>query len=147
MISFPYQVYESLKFKLSLEFPSRYPYVAPTVKFVTPIFHPNVDQDGNICLDILKEKWSALYDVSSLLMSLQILLGGKLVIWTQLCNIISFFSLFNGLLWLQWLRKKKLKYVLDFSYYKRVWMEVFMPLLLWLTRRIGIWSLWYTFYL
>ncbi|XP_795580.1 ubiquitin-conjugating enzyme E2 C [Strongylocentrotus purpuratus] len=68
-------VYESLKYKLSLEFPSRYPHVAPTVKFVTPIFHPNVDNDGNICLDILKEKWSALYDVGSLLMSLQILLG------------------------------------------------------------------------
>ncbi|XP_041454861.1 ubiquitin-conjugating enzyme E2 C-like [Lytechinus variegatus] len=68
-------VYESLKFKLSLEFPSRYPYVAPTVKFVTPIFHPNVDQDGNICLDILKEKWSALYEVRTLLMSLQVLLA------------------------------------------------------------------------
>ena len=29
-------------------------YKAPTVKFVTPCFHPNVDQFGNICLDILK---------------------------------------------------------------------------------------------
>ncbi|XP_071495929.1 probable ubiquitin-conjugating enzyme E2 C [Diadema antillarum] len=67
--------YETLKFKLSLEFPSRYPYSPPTIKFVTPIFHPNIDQEGNICLDILKENWSALYEVSQILMSLQILLG------------------------------------------------------------------------
>ena len=40
-----------------------YPYQSPTVKFTTPCFHPNVDSHGNICLDILKEKWSALYEV------------------------------------------------------------------------------------
>jgi len=56
-------VYEGLKYKLRLEFPAGYPYQSPTVKFTTPCFHPNVDSHGNICLDILKEKWSALYEV------------------------------------------------------------------------------------
>ena len=41
-------------FKVSLKFPPSYPYSPPTVKFETPCFHPNVDQNGNICLDILK---------------------------------------------------------------------------------------------
>merc|ERR1712228_961736 len=68
-------VYEGLKYKLRLEFPAGYPYQSPTVKFVTPCFHPNVDQHGNICLDILKEKWSALYDVRTILLSIQSLLG------------------------------------------------------------------------
>lgn len=67
--------YENLSYKVSLSFPSDYPYTAPTVKFETPIFHPNVDQHGNICLDILKEKWSAIYNVSSILISIQSLLG------------------------------------------------------------------------
>ncbi|CAG9860029.1 unnamed protein product [Phyllotreta striolata] len=67
--------YESLKFKLSLDFPHSYPYTAPQVKFITPCFHPNVDNGGNICLDILKDKWSALYDVRTILLSIQILLG------------------------------------------------------------------------
>ena len=71
------QVYEGLKYKLSLDFPNGYPYNAPTVKFVTPCFHPNVDQHGNICLDILKEKWSALYDVRTILISIQSLLAGE----------------------------------------------------------------------
>lgn len=68
-------VYESLKYKLSLQFPNSYPYTAPSVKFLTPCFHPNVDTNGNICLDILKEKWSALYDVRTILLSIQALLG------------------------------------------------------------------------
>ncbi|KAL3860589.1 hypothetical protein ACJMK2_010689 [Sinanodonta woodiana] len=68
-------VYEDLRYKLSLDFPSGYPYQAPTVKFINPCYHPNVDQHGNICLDILKEKWSALYDVRTILLSLQSLLG------------------------------------------------------------------------
>lgn len=68
-------VYEGLIFKLTLEFPADYPFSAPTIKFKTPCFHPNVDEQGNICLDILKEKWSAIHSVSSILVSLQSLLG------------------------------------------------------------------------
>lgn len=67
--------YAGLRFKISLEFPANYPYTAPTVKFVSPMWHPNVDMSGNICLDILKEKWSAVYNVQTILLSLQLLLG------------------------------------------------------------------------
>ena len=71
----PTQVYEGLTYKLSLAFPDDYPFKSPTVKFETPCFHPNVDQFGNICLDILKEKWSAVYNVRTILLSIQSLLG------------------------------------------------------------------------
>ncbi|RWS23632.1 ubiquitin-conjugating enzyme E2 C-like protein [Leptotrombidium deliense] len=68
-------VYESLKFKLRLEFTAKYPYVAPRVQFTSTCFHPNVDSEGNICLDILKDKWTALYDVRTVLLSIQALLS------------------------------------------------------------------------
>jgi len=68
-------VYEGLTYKLRLEFPAGYPYQSPVVKFTTPCFHPNVDTHGNICLDILKEKWSALYEIRTILLSIQSLLG------------------------------------------------------------------------
>lgn len=64
-------------YKLSLKFPTDYPFKAPTVKFETFCFHPNVDQYGNICLDILKDKWSAAYSVKTVLLSIQSLLGGE----------------------------------------------------------------------
>ncbi|XP_037094766.1 ubiquitin-conjugating enzyme E2 C-like isoform X2 [Pollicipes pollicipes] len=68
-------VYEGLEFKLRLDFSNNYPFSAPVVRFTSPCFHPNVDTQGNICLDILKEKWSASYDVRALLLSIQSLLG------------------------------------------------------------------------
>lgn len=46
------------------------------MRFLTPCYHPNVDTQGNICLDILKDKWSALYDVRTILLSIQSLLAG-----------------------------------------------------------------------
>jgi ubiquitin-conjugating enzyme E2 C len=68
-------VYEGLTFKLSIEFPSTYPHKPPFVKFETACFHPNVDQNGVICLDILKDKWSPVYNVKAILLSIQSLLG------------------------------------------------------------------------
>lgn len=68
-------VYEGLEYKLTIEFPNSYPITAPRVKFDTSCFHPNVDDNGNICLDILKEKWSATYDALAILLSIQSLLA------------------------------------------------------------------------
>lgn len=67
--------YEGLKFRVSLEFPTNYPYVAPKVRFLTPMWHPNIDMSGTICLDILQNQWSAVYNVQTILLSLQSLLG------------------------------------------------------------------------
>lgn len=68
-------VYEGLEYRLILDFPNGYPIVAPRIRFESSCFHPNVDENGNICLDILREKWSATYDVQSILLSIQSLLG------------------------------------------------------------------------
>ena len=69
------QPYTGLSFKLQLNFPPTYPYTAPHVTFITPMYHPNIDMSGNICLDILKEEWSAVYNVQTILLSIQSMLA------------------------------------------------------------------------
>ncbi|EIM82566.1 ubiquitin-conjugating enzyme E2 [Stereum hirsutum FP-91666 SS1] len=72
----PATIYADLVFRISINFPPNYPYVPPQIKFDTPCFHPNVDlNSGAICLDILQDKWSAIYSVQTILISLQSLLG------------------------------------------------------------------------
>lgn len=68
-------VFEGTEYKLTLSFPNDYPFKPPKVKFETTCFHPNVDVHGNICLDILQDKWSSAYDVRTILLSIQSLLG------------------------------------------------------------------------
>ena len=57
-----------------MTFSDQYPNKAPVVKFVTKLFHPNIYADGNICLDILMNNWSPVYDVLNILISIQQLL-------------------------------------------------------------------------
>jgi ubiquitin-conjugating enzyme E2 C len=68
--------YEGTSYRLGLTFNAEYPYKPPKVRFDTPCFHPNVDAHGNICLDILQDNWSSAYDVRTILLSIQSLLGG-----------------------------------------------------------------------
>lgn len=66
--------WEGGTFKLSLQFTEDYPNKPPLVKFVSKLFHPNVYNDGGICLDLLQNNWSPIYDISAVLTSIQSLL-------------------------------------------------------------------------
>jgi len=60
---------------LTLEFTEEYPSKPPAVRFLTPMFHPNIYSDGKICLDILQNQWSPTYDITAVLTSIQSLLS------------------------------------------------------------------------
>lgn len=71
--------YKGGVFHLDISIPERYPFEPPKVKFTTPIYHPNVDTAGRICLDLLKMppggSWKPSWNLSTLLTSVQLLMA------------------------------------------------------------------------
>lgn len=69
-------------FKARLSFPADYPFMPPTMKFETYMWHPNVYKDGRVCISILhppgndpaqyelaSERWSPVHTVETILLS------------------------------------------------------------------------------
>ncbi|MGH0124095.1 UNVERIFIED_CONTAM: hypothetical protein FKN15_018176, partial [Acipenser sinensis] len=56
--------YQGGVFFLTIHFPTDYPFKPPKVAFTTKIYHPNINSNGSICLDILRSQWSPALTVS-----------------------------------------------------------------------------------
>ena len=61
--------YQGGVYFLNIHFPADYPFKPPKINFTTRIYHPNINANGQICLDILKEQWSPALTISKVLLS------------------------------------------------------------------------------
>ncbi|KAF9938565.1 Ubiquitin-conjugating enzyme E2 T [Mortierella alpina] len=71
--------YSTGTFKIDILIPDRYPFEPPRCQFQTRVYHPNIDEQGRICLDILKSppkgSWGPAISISTMLISLRLLLA------------------------------------------------------------------------
>jgi ubiquitin-conjugating enzyme E2 A len=77
-----------------MHFEEAYPNKPPGVKFISQMFHPNVYGTGELCLDILQNRWSPTYDVAAILTSIQrYVRGGVCELWRM--HMLTMHSLLN----------------------------------------------------
>ncbi|KAG8880919.1 hypothetical protein FRB98_004679 [Tulasnella sp. 332] len=66
-------MYQGGEFKFSFAINTNYPHDPPRVKCIPKIYHPNVDLEGNVCLNILREDWKPVLNLTSVMVGLQYL--------------------------------------------------------------------------
>ncbi|XP_046896220.1 ubiquitin-conjugating enzyme E2 T isoform X2 [Hypomesus transpacificus] len=71
--------FEGGVFLLEIKVPERYPFEPPQIRYLTPIYHPNIDNAGRICHDALKlppkGAWKPSLNIPTVLTSLQLLMA------------------------------------------------------------------------
>ncbi|KAK9886815.1 hypothetical protein WA026_018465 [Henosepilachna vigintioctopunctata] len=65
-------------FNLEIHIPEKYPFAPPSIKFITKIYHPNIDDNGRICLDLIKMppagNWKPTIGLEGILIAIRMLL-------------------------------------------------------------------------
>lgn len=50
--------YDKGAFRIEINFPAEYPFKPPKITFKTKIYHPNIDEKGQVCLPVISaENW------------------------------------------------------------------------------------------
>jgi len=65
--------YRDGRFVFNFRVGSNYPHEPPKVKCATQVYHPNIDLEGNVCLNILREDWNPVLNINSIVYGLQFL--------------------------------------------------------------------------
>lgn len=64
-------IYKDGKFTFDVKVPKTYPHDPPKVQCETQVWHPNIDMEGHVCLNILREDWKPVLNMQSVVFGLQ----------------------------------------------------------------------------
>jgi ubiquitin-conjugating enzyme E2 M len=66
-------LYRGGRFTFSITVPSEYPHEPPKVMLKERVYHPNIDTQGNVCLNILRQDWKPVLNLGSVFVGLMYL--------------------------------------------------------------------------
>jgi len=66
-------MYKAATFQFTVEIPQTYPYDPPKVLCNTLVYHPNIDWEGKVCLNILRQDWMPVLSLGSVIFGLMTL--------------------------------------------------------------------------
>lgn len=66
-------LYKDGRFRFSFAINANFPHEPPKVKCLDKIYHPNIDLEGNVCLNILREDWKPVLTLNSVMIGIQYL--------------------------------------------------------------------------
>jgi hypothetical protein len=102
-------MYKSGRFVFTFNIGVNFPHDPPKVKCVQKIYHPNIDLEGNVCLNILREDWKPVLNLNAVFVGLQVSLLLLLLGWARV--------LWDGIRWYRWYRMVQG----DMGWYGMVW--------------------------
>jgi len=62
--------WKGAKYEFEFAIPDHYPHTPPKVTCTTKIYHPNINLEGNVCLNILREDWKPVLDINAVIYGL-----------------------------------------------------------------------------
>lgn len=65
-------MYKGGRFQFTFVISQNFPHEAPKVKCTQKIYHPNIDLEGNVCLNILREDWKPVLNLNAIIVGLQV---------------------------------------------------------------------------
>jgi ubiquitin-conjugating enzyme E2 M len=70
-------MYKGGRFNFSFAINQNFPHDPPKVKCTQKIYHPNIDLEGNVCLNILREDWKPVLNLNAVIVGLQVGYSGR----------------------------------------------------------------------
>lgn len=82
-------MYRAGRFTFDFNINQNFPHDPPKVRCREKIFHPNIDLEGKVCLNILREDWKPVLNLNAVIVGLQVCEAAMKSSWSSCCQIQS----------------------------------------------------------